>query len=154
MMSRRVGRVDVRGVAVTVAVTAAVAVGAVAGLTLWPGSSVACLWVVVEPEPEPVDSSSAAAIAPPALPMRRPDVSTQIPAARRRCVVIVVSSHQHAIWGGRLIDRHSRTAYVNSHPDSGMYLRTYNWRQSTSAGASKMPAACGIPFLQIKSRLS
>jgi len=56
----------------------------------------------------PAVSVSAAAIAPPALPMKRPVVSTQTPAARRSCVEILVSSHQQAISSvGN--DGHSRT---------------------------------------------
>lgn len=74
--------------------SAALAVaGAVAGLTVWLESPAPWLWVDVDP----VDAGSATAIAPPALPTRRPVVSTQIPAARRSCVEIVVSSHQQAI---------------------------------------------------------
>ena len=59
----------------------------------------------------PAVSVSAVAIAPPALPMRSPVVSTQTPAARRSCVEILVSSHQQAISSvGN--EGHSRTVSV------------------------------------------
>jgi hypothetical protein len=70
-------------------VSATVVVGVLVVLTLWLDSSAPGLAAV-----EPADSVSAAAIAPLALPMTRPVVSTQIPAAWRRCVEILVSSHQ------------------------------------------------------------
>src|SRR6478672_3357109 len=70
-------------------VSATVVVGVLVLLTLWLDSSAPGPAAV-----EPADSVSAAAIAPLALPMRRPVVSTQIPAAWRRCVEILVSSHQ------------------------------------------------------------
>jgi hypothetical protein len=46
--------------------------------------------------------SSAAAIPPPALPMRRPAESMQIPAARRSCVEMRISSHQQGSPTGQL----------------------------------------------------
>ena len=57
-------------------VSATVVVGVLVVLTLWLDSSAPGPAAV-----EPADSVSAAAIAPLALPMSRPVVSTQIPAA-------------------------------------------------------------------------
>jgi hypothetical protein len=74
-------------------VLAVLVVGALAEAALALGSLALGLVEVVEP----VDPVSALAIAPAALPMRKPAVSTQTPAARRNCVEILVSSHQQAI---------------------------------------------------------
>jgi hypothetical protein len=51
-------------------------------------------------------SGLAVAIAPPALPMKSPEESTQIPAARRNCVEMRISSRQQgspSVWNRCLL---------------------------------------------------
>jgi hypothetical protein len=129
--SRRAVPIDGRGVGEVLAV------GALAPPTPWLDSSAPpSLWLV-EPVDvdEPVDSVSAAAIAPPALPMRRPVVSTQTPAAWRRCVEIMVSSHQNDLVG-RFIDAHCRTVTGISYTDSAVNLGGDNRQHNSFARAS------------------
>ena len=65
-----------------------------AGLVAWLGVPVPALSALWLWAGEPLESSSAAAIPPPALPMNRPVDSRQTPAAKRKCVEISFSSHQ------------------------------------------------------------
>lgn len=62
--------------------------------------------------PAGLASGVAAAIAPPALPMKSPVESTHIPAARRNCVEMRISSHQQGsppVWN-RFLLLHARAA--------------------------------------------
>src|SRR4029078_9866496 len=102
-------------------VSATVVVGVVVVLTLCVDSSAPGPAAV-----EPADSVSAAAIAPLALPMRRPVVSTQIPAAWRRCVEILVSSHQQGTASVGLFSANCRTVFVLSYRIVRSILRAAN----------------------------
>src|SRR6476620_11565031 len=94
----------------------AVTAGALATVALVAAGSTPWLWLVVA-----VDSGSAAAIAPPALPMKRPVASTQTPAARRISVEMVVSPRQQVVLsvGNVAI---CRTVFVPDYLDSAVNL--------------------------------